>query len=625
MTEANRLNTKLSFALLTLGIFIHIALAVYFDFTQDDAFITFRYAANFLNGDGLVYNIGEQVEGYTNFLWLIFMILGKSAGVDYVVFSRIAGIACGIGTILFTWLIGRIIFGRRSWLAGLCSFILGTILSFGYWSAAGLETAGFSMMVTGAVYFYLKRSYLTPVFLIPATLLRPEGGLVMGIIIFHNVISTKSLSGYALVISSIYTILLLPFAIFKWTYFHALLPNPFYAKTGFDLTQLYNGLEYTGSFIWHYLAGGLFIAPFLLAFRKWPLSIRTIALFLLVYTLYIVLVGGDVLKVHRFFVPLFPSLIIITIYGFNKLTGNRILFLGGLVLLLGWQLYIPFDHVKTYHLAEKALNNKMNKTIDRLLIADNSDFSMGVSTIGLVGYRLMGHTVIDLLGLTDSTIARHPEEPVPELKTTWKEESYNSRYVLSRQPDYILFSTEFKPSAPAEQALFLYSQFLNSYRTIGFYFDGTLHTLFKRYYPIEGEITRNVDPAFVQTYYRAIEIWGDKRFDESIIEFYKAISICPDLKFPYPRYFIADANRELYNLETAYNMLKKLVSTDTLVFEAYKDLYIFEYAINNNLEMAKYYRNKIAQLAPWYVPRLESLARSVRQTLIYDPKAGAGE
>ncbi len=611
--------------LLVLGIITHFLLSLYFDFTQDDAFITFRYAANFLNGDGLVYNIGERVEGFTNFLWLIFMILGKLASLEFVIFSRIAGVLCGVGTIFFTWLIGRIIFDRQSYLPGLCAFILGTVLSFAYWSAAGLETAAFSMMAVGVIYFYLKRSYGIIVFLVLATLLRPEGGLVLGIIVFHNIISAKSFTKYAITILITYIILLLPYAIFKWTYFHALLPNPFYAKTGFNLTQLYNGLEYTGSFIWHYWAAGLFVLPFLLTYRKWSLSVRMIFLFLLIYTFYIIFIGGDVLKVHRFFVPLFPGLIIITVYGYDKLMGSKIPFWIGLILLLGWQLYIPFDHVKTYHLAEKALNHKMNKTIDRLLIADNSNFSIAVSTIGIVGYRLMGYTVIDLLGLTDSTIARHPEKPIPELKTTWKEESYNSKYVLSRQPDYILFSTEFKPSAPAERALFLYNKFLYSYRTIGFYFDGNLHTLFKRYYPIEGEIVRDVKAEFVQTYYRAIGIWGEKRFDESITEFYKALSICPDLKFPYPKYFIADANRELYNLEIAYNMLKKLVSTDTLVFEAYKDLYIFEYAINNNPEMANYYLNKVAQLAPWYVPRLENLAEIVKQSLIYKPKEETGK
>ena len=138
-------------ALLLVGIWLHADLAVYFDFTQDDAFITFRYAANYLDGHGLVYNIGERVEGYTNFLWLIIMILVKLAGGEFVIFSRTIGILCGIGTIIFTYLIGIRIFGRRSLLPGLCSFLLGSVYSFAYWSVAGLETASFALAVTASL------------------------------------------------------------------------------------------------------------------------------------------------------------------------------------------------------------------------------------------------------------------------------------------------------------------------------------------------------------------------------------------------------------------------------------------------------------------------------------------
>ncbi|MBU6216640.1 MAG: hypothetical protein KGR17_08545, partial [Acidobacteria bacterium] len=37
-------------------------------FAQDDAFITYRYSRNLARGEGLVFNTGERVEGYTNFL-----------------------------------------------------------------------------------------------------------------------------------------------------------------------------------------------------------------------------------------------------------------------------------------------------------------------------------------------------------------------------------------------------------------------------------------------------------------------------------------------------------------------------------------------------------------------------
>ena len=37
--------------------------------TQDDAFISFRYAENWANGLGWVFNVDEYVEGFSNPLW----------------------------------------------------------------------------------------------------------------------------------------------------------------------------------------------------------------------------------------------------------------------------------------------------------------------------------------------------------------------------------------------------------------------------------------------------------------------------------------------------------------------------------------------------------------------------
>ena len=37
----------------------------------DDAYISFRYAENLVRGEGLVYNPGERVEGYSNLLHVL--------------------------------------------------------------------------------------------------------------------------------------------------------------------------------------------------------------------------------------------------------------------------------------------------------------------------------------------------------------------------------------------------------------------------------------------------------------------------------------------------------------------------------------------------------------------------
>ena len=39
----------------------------------DDAYISLRYVKNLAHGEGLVFNPGERVEGYSNFLWIVFL------------------------------------------------------------------------------------------------------------------------------------------------------------------------------------------------------------------------------------------------------------------------------------------------------------------------------------------------------------------------------------------------------------------------------------------------------------------------------------------------------------------------------------------------------------------------
>lgn len=76
------------------------------NFYQDDAYISFRYVANYLNGDGLVFNTGELVEGYTNFAWIIYLIGCGLIGLNYIVAAKVTGIVLGAALIIVTLFYG---------------------------------------------------------------------------------------------------------------------------------------------------------------------------------------------------------------------------------------------------------------------------------------------------------------------------------------------------------------------------------------------------------------------------------------------------------------------------------------------------------------------------------------
>ena len=59
--------------------------------TQDDAFISFRYAENLAEGHGLVYNVGERVEGFTNLSWTLLFGLIMMLGGEPVLASVFLG------------------------------------------------------------------------------------------------------------------------------------------------------------------------------------------------------------------------------------------------------------------------------------------------------------------------------------------------------------------------------------------------------------------------------------------------------------------------------------------------------------------------------------------------------
>ena len=51
----------------------------------DDAYISYRYALNLVEGRGLVFNPGEYVEGYTNLLWTLLVAGGLALGLIAIV------------------------------------------------------------------------------------------------------------------------------------------------------------------------------------------------------------------------------------------------------------------------------------------------------------------------------------------------------------------------------------------------------------------------------------------------------------------------------------------------------------------------------------------------------------
>jgi len=161
----------------------------------DDAFIYFRYAENLNNGNGLVYNVGERVEGYTSFLWVMLMAIGDFVRFDIILFSKIMGIIFAFGCILLTAYSHKFISGITPAISSVATLYLGTTGIFLPWAVSGVETTMFAFLVLLFVLFYMsirdngsRRDFsLLGAIAGIAALTRPEGALIFFVVILDQI------------------------------------------------------------------------------------------------------------------------------------------------------------------------------------------------------------------------------------------------------------------------------------------------------------------------------------------------------------------------------------------------------------------------------------------------------
>lgn len=116
----------------------------------DDAFISMKYAANLAQGHGLVWNPGERVEGYTNFLWTLVLVachLPKLSPTATCLLVQVLGIP-----ILWLCLISTVRLARASRLlpisACLAVILVGIYHDLLFFSLSGMETGLVTCIVT---------------------------------------------------------------------------------------------------------------------------------------------------------------------------------------------------------------------------------------------------------------------------------------------------------------------------------------------------------------------------------------------------------------------------------------------------------------------------------------------
>jgi hypothetical protein len=284
-----------------------------------------------------------------------------------------------------------------------------------------------------------------------------------------------------------------------------------------------------------------------------------------IYTFYVIVIGGDVLKAHRFFLPILPLLYLLFSFALTRLYSmlkKRFIkqaipiFIVTAFSILTFTL--PRRWIMNVRWTETCLYMSMSKCAQRLRQSFGTDFTLATSTIGAISY-LTEVKVIDMLGLTDPYIAKHPEK-IPGISSTWKEKRFNTQYLLSRDPDVIVFSTGIKPSAPAERALFLSSKFRENHYL--YYFpERMLFVVYKK----KGEYLKEnqvfPDARFVNLYSEAIDLHYKPDIQACMDKLKKILEVGPK-NFASAYEYIGKCNFIMGNMEQAKKYAQKAVEMD---------------------------------------------------------------
>lgn len=283
----------------------------------DDAYISFRYARNLVEGHGLVFNVGERVEGYTNFLWTVLLAPFIGLGAPPAIVAALGGLALGGVTLWLAYRAGRSMGGARVGI--IAALLLALDGSFALWSVAGMETMLFTCLILAGGTAYLRersdplRWPLSGLLFALAAMTRPEGVAFFAVTVGHQVLVRLSEERRLLRWGDLIRVLLFgglwgSYFLGRWWYYGFPLPNTFYVKVdpGGTQDQLARGAQYVRTFLRIHLGLLTWLPLAVLFLRRKIDRWATYALSVIgVHGAYVVYVGGD-WSVGRFLVPVLP-------------------------------------------------------------------------------------------------------------------------------------------------------------------------------------------------------------------------------------------------------------------------------------------------------------------------------
>lgn len=277
----------------------------------DDAYISFVYARNIWEGNGWVFQLGERVEGFSNPIWTLGMVLSFPIGI------RVEDFAQGVGMVLYLFTLLQL--QNPFLILSYSLFSLGALFGTG-----GLETSLYTFLLLVSYRSWKQGNWWKLLaFSGLLAITRPDGGLFslghLILIVIHLRSQTMETLMRDLAIRSnqIHLVIFVSTCalyLTKSIYYGDIFPNTYYAKASGGGYWM-QGLDYLSVFVQEY--------PILSAFSMVGLVVSRshYKYLVLFYFIYLVYVGGDFMF-GRFIVPIIPVILVLV---WEKIQENPIL------------------------------------------------------------------------------------------------------------------------------------------------------------------------------------------------------------------------------------------------------------------------------------------------------------
>ena len=381
----------------------------YLPFSNDDTFIFARYARNLAAGHGLVYNLGDRVEGFTSPAWVAVLAGIARFGFDPVAGGKVLGVLLGAAVVAGIFAcVHRLTQDTTAALFAAAAFAMNQL--FLSWAGSGMDVALFVAWEVAFFAIVLARRRPDVAVLALAAigfLIRPEAYLIAGIVGAWLIAREWRVArGRAVRWAAVLAMAAaLPVAA-RWLYFHTLLPNTYYAKRYLfrreGIGYMADGANYLG---WPWVILGLAGLGALLRREGWLLA------GLAAYAGYYLFAGRDVMsfRLLLFSVPLLMiglGALVATVSNVRLRQALAIAGLGvALVVALHQMATAPGQLAEQrghLYVAGNSLGTFQCDYPAGLYLARhaNPDDWLATDNIGVVGYY-GGTKVLDLLGLVN--------------------------------------------------------------------------------------------------------------------------------------------------------------------------------------------------------------------------------